>query len=91
MKWFKETVSPMLSEYDIVYHLPEKGDFGDLERVELEGNEKGVTIDFWSSGWLNLHAVDYKTEDELLNVLLEPEQHLEKELFFNKLLQLLKG
>lgn len=77
--WFKKNIVPNFEGYKIDYHSFKNGDFGDLERVELEGYGKGVTIDFWSSGWLGIHAYNYREEKEVINILLEPEQHLEKE------------
>lgn len=90
MTWFKDRFIRLVRDgYKFEYTFFENGDFGDLERVELEGNEKGGNIDFWSSGWLNIHLVDYKIESELLNVLLEPHQEKEKEKAFEKLQSLL--
>lgn len=76
---------PTLSGCKAEYHSFKQGDFGDLERVELEGNKKGATVDFWSSGWLGVHLYDYAKDSELLNILLEPEQNLEKEKAFFEL------
>ncbi len=84
--WFKNKFIPLLSQkYTIEYSSFLDGDFGNLERVEIEGNHKGGNIDFWSLGWLNIHLVDYEKENELLNVLLEPHQEREKEEAFKKL------
>jgi hypothetical protein len=89
-EWFKKDILPLFQEYKIEWSTFKNGDFGDLERAELEGCNKGVSIDFWSSGWLGIHAYDYKTENTILNVLLEPEQYLEKEKAFKELQSLLK-
>lgn len=88
--WFKNEFIPLLVEdYKIEYVSFKEGDFGTLERVEIEGKNKGGNIDFWSLGWLNIHLVDYEEGKELLNVLLEPNQKIEKEEAFKKLLTLL--
>ncbi|MES2734436.1 MAG: hypothetical protein V4714_22000 [Bacteroidota bacterium] len=88
--WFKEEVEPYLKEYEIKYRFFDKGDFGNLNQIEFNSKERGGEIDFWSLGWLGVHLVDYVKGDELLNVFLKPEQHLEKEKVFEELLRLLK-
>jgi len=88
--WFKNEFISLLGEgYKMEYSTFKDGDFGNLERVEIEGNNKGGNIDFWSLGWLNIHLVDYEKGDELLNVLLEPHQEREQEEAFKKLQELL--
>jgi hypothetical protein len=89
--WFKEKIMPTFIGYKIEYRSFKDGDFGDLERIEFEGYEKGVSIDFWSSGWLGIHAYDYKEEQEIFNVLLEPQQRLEKEKAFEEVQNILKA
>ena len=91
IEWFKKELLPLLQGYKTEWHSFKDGDFGDLERVELEGYNKGVTIDFWSSGWLGIHVYDYKTEDTIFNTLLEPQQVLEKDNAFKELQHLLKN
>ena len=89
INWFKNEFIPLMkSGYKLEYSFFEKGDFGNLERVEFEGNGKGGTIDFWSLGWLSIHMVNYNEQTELLNILLEP--HQEKESAFKKLQELLQ-
>ena len=87
--WFKKNVLPTLGEYKIKYLSFENGDFGDVERIEFEGKNKGGSIDFWSTGWIGIHAYNYKEEQEIINVLLEPEEHLEKTKAFEKLQKIL--
>lgn len=87
--WFKRVFIPLLEDYEIEYSTFQNGDFGDLERFEIEGKNKGGNVDFWSLGWLNVHLVDYEEEKELLNVLLEPHQKIEREEVFKKLQTLL--
>jgi len=87
--WFKRDIEPYLKGYDIKYKFYKNGDHGDLNEVEFNSKEKGGEIDFWSSGWLSVHFVNYITGDELLNVILKPEQHIEKKKLLNKLKELI--
>lgn len=87
--WFKEEVEQYLKMFEIKYKFFEKGDFGDLNQVEFNSKEKGGEIDFWSTGWLGIHLVDYIKGEELLNVFLEPHQEEEKENAFKRLQELL--
>ena len=87
--WFKEDVEPYLTGFEIKYKFFEKGDFGELNQVEFNSKEKGGEIDFWSTGWLGVHLVDYMKGDELLNVFLEPHQEIEKENILKRLRELL--
>ena len=50
---------------------------------------EGGGVDFWSSGWLAIHFVDYIKGEVLLNVFLEPHQKEEKVRAFKKLQELL--
>ncbi|MCA0236109.1 MAG: hypothetical protein LCH81_06980 [Bacteroidetes bacterium] len=88
--WFKEEVEPYLKGFEIKYKFFEKGDFGELNQVEFNSKEKGGEIDFWSTGWLGVHLVDYMKGDELLNVFLEPHQEIEKENILERLRELLQ-
>jgi hypothetical protein len=88
--WFKEEMEPYLKTFEIKYKFFEKGDFGELNQVEFNSKEKGGEIDFWSSGWLGIHFVDYIKGEELLNVFLEPQQEEEKENAFKRLQELLQ-
>lgn len=89
IEWFKEQFLPKLEGYEIKYRSFKDGDFGNLERAELEGNNKGITLDFWSTGWLGVHLVDYIKEEELLNAFLEPYQQEEKDKVLKRLQELL--
>ncbi len=88
--WFKETILPALKEYQVKFSFFKGGDFGDIERIEFEGKDKGGGIDFWSSGWLGINVYDYKEDREIMNILLEPQENLEKEKAFNDLQIILK-
>lgn len=50
------------------------GDFGDISRIEVEKGNKAGYIDFCSSGTVNIHLVNMETGEDLINVLLFPEQ-----------------
>ena len=89
VNWFKSEFEPYLKRYDVEYRFFEKGDLGDLYQVEFNSKEMGGEIDFWSSGWLNVHCVNYINGEELLNILLKPEQSKEKDEILNKLKELL--
>ena len=88
--WFKEEVEPCMKNFEIKYKFFEKGDFGALNQVEFNSKEKGGEIDFWSTGWLGVHLVDYVKGEELLNVFLEPYREEEKEKVLRRLKELLK-
>jgi hypothetical protein len=85
LTWFKENASN-LRTYKIEYKFFEKGDFGSLNQIEFNSIQKGGNIDIWSTGWIGIHLVDYIEGNELMNLLLEPE---EKELIAESLEKLL--
>lgn len=62
------------------------GDFGDLSRIEFEWRNIGGTIDVWSEGWLNIHLIDYHTDKEIINKLLEPNEKMEQAKLINELI-----
>ena len=86
---FKIEFESYLKGYEVEYRFFENGDLGDLNSVEFNSEERGGAIEFWSSGWLYVHFVDYIKGDELLNILLEPEQYEEKHKILNELKELL--
>jgi hypothetical protein len=88
-EWFKNMFASQFKEFEVKYKFFEKGDFGSLNQVEFNSLEKGGEIDFWSSGRLSIHFVDYEKGEELLNILLMPNQDDEKEIAFQKLRELL--
>jgi hypothetical protein len=75
--------------YEIEHKKFLNGDFGDLERFEFNNAELGGGVDFWSSGWLGIHLVDYATEEELMNFLLEPQEEDAQKERLRELLSLL--
>jgi hypothetical protein len=77
--WFQEEVMPTLIGYDVNHNFFEDGDFGSLNQIQFNSIQKGGEIEFWSSGYLGIHLVDYENEIELLNFLIEPSRTEEKE------------
>ena len=90
INWFKENIANKLINFEINYKYFEKGDFGELNQIEFNSIEKGGCIDFWSSGWLFIHLVDFIKGVELINILLEPQQEKEKEIAFTNLIKFLE-
>lgn len=82
INWFKKTILPKLNNFEIKYKFFENGDFGSLNQVEFNSTEIGGNIDFWELGWLGIFLWDFKTEKELINVLIEPNdlKKIEKEI-----------
>lgn len=72
--WFNEGVKPLLKGYSLEYSSFSNGDFGDLERIELEGFNKLGTVEFWSKGWVGMDIYDCVLDDQVMNVLLSPEE-----------------
>lgn len=87
--WFKDEISHLLSNYEIKYHFFEDGDFGSLNQVDFNSDRFGGNIDFWGLNWVGIFLWDYQNEKELINVLLEPDQEVEKELNFKLLMSFL--
>ena len=74
INFFKKEIEPILVGYDFQYGSFPDGDFGDLERVEFEGHNKVGTIDVWSKGWISIDIYDLILDDQLLNLLLGPDE-----------------
>jgi hypothetical protein len=91
LEWFKNEVGPILKDYEIDYNYFENGDFGSLNQVEFNSKEIGGNIDFWELGWLGVFAWDYKKEQVILNVLVEPNNHEKKSELLVNLVELLKS
>ncbi|MBL0743088.1 hypothetical protein [Chryseolinea lacunae] len=90
VSWFKEEVEPYLQSFEVNYRFFEDGDFGDLNQVSFDSNEKGGEVDFWSSGWLSVFLYDYLTSTIILHVMLKPDEEEEKEKVLMQLKELLK-
>jgi len=80
LDWFQTVVTPKLdAAYEVRYRHYDEGDFGSLDQVEFNSPDRGGEIDFWSSGWLGIHCVDYRNGDVLVNVMLAPDLDKEKD------------
>jgi len=88
--WFKTVIEPTLKGYEVEYRFYDDGDFGSLNQIEFNSKEKGGNIDFWGLGYVGIFLWDYQKEEEIMNILLEPNQEEEKEKFIESLLRLLK-
>jgi len=87
---YKELVEPRLVGYEIKDKHFTNGDFGDLQQIEFNSSEFGGEIDFWSSGYLGMHFVNYLTGEVLINTFLPPEDVSSKVDAFLKLSRLLE-
>jgi hypothetical protein len=87
LSWFKSVMEPKLKDYEVQYRFFEEGDFGALNQVEFNSEKMGGEIDFWSSGWVSIHLVDYVKSNELINVFLKPEQYSDRQKYFAELEQ----
>lgn len=72
--WFDKRVKPLLKGFSLTYTSFTDGDFGDLERIELEGFDKLGTVEFWSKGWVGIDVYDCVLDDQVMNILLSPEE-----------------
>ncbi|MBN3215509.1 hypothetical protein [Pectobacterium polaris] len=89
INFFKKKIEPILVGYSFQYTSFLDGDFGDLERVEFEGNNKVGTVDFWSKGWISIDIYDLILDDQRLNLLLGPDEEQLKAI--ETLVKLLNG
>ncbi|NVZ53636.1 hypothetical protein HX792_25075 [Pseudomonas sp. B6002] len=71
---FCDEIKSLLDDFMLERSSFANGEFGDLERVELEGLNKLVTVDFWSKGWIAIDVYDCPSEQQIMNVLLSPEE-----------------
>lgn len=82
MNYFKNNICPNIRDYyKINFSTSIERDvtgFGNLERVEIEGNNLLGGIDFWSSGWIDFHLIDLRNDKEILNILVSPDRNEEK-------------
>lgn len=72
--WFDESVKPLLKGFSLEYSSFAEGDFGALERIELEGFNKLGTVEFWSKGWVGIDIYDLILDNQVMNILLSPEE-----------------
>jgi len=89
LEYFNNSVRPRLDGYNFTYSSFSNGEFGDLERIEIEGCNKLGTVEFWSKGWLGIDVYDCSLDDQVMNVLLSPEENKMVEGLFVRLLEIL--
>lgn len=96
LNYFNKVYLPIIKEnYKVTFISFKEGEvlgFGDLERVEVEGSKILGGIEFWSSGWLNIHLINLENNEEILNSLVAPDDCVDKfellEIFCRKLMEL---
>ncbi|MBV6778871.1 hypothetical protein KWH37_20975 [Xanthomonas campestris pv. carissae] len=71
---FKENFLSFMNGCEFIYSEFKNGDFGDLQRVEVESFNKMGAVEFWSSGWVGIDLVDCVSGTQEISVLLSPEQ-----------------
>ncbi|WP_439213325.1 hypothetical protein [Duffyella gerundensis] len=71
---FNEKAKPLFKDFTAKYSCFANGDFGDLERIEFEGFNKLGTVEFWSEGWVGIDIYDCRLDDQIMNILLSPEE-----------------
>lgn len=86
---FNKEVKPLLKGYSAEYSAFANGDFGNLERIELGGFNKLATVEFWSEGWIGIDIYDCACDEQVMNVLLSPEEKNLVPKEFEKLLDIL--
>lgn len=87
--YFFEKIKPLLAKYSIEQKSYKNGDFGDLESIAIEGKNKYVTIEFWSSGWLGIDAINHVLGKNLINIMIPPDKIEKQEEAMNDLLKIL--
>ncbi|MEA5674283.1 hypothetical protein VA602_23475 [Pseudomonas sp. MH2] len=71
---FNKEVKRLLKGYSVEYSTFANGDFGNLERIELESFNKLATVEFWSEGWIGIDIYDCACDEQVMNILLSPEE-----------------
>ena len=89
VEWFKDNVVPKIKGYELEYKFFDEGDFDSLNQIEFNSKKIGGNVDFWGLGWLGIFVWNYETEEQLLNVLLEPNQQKEQDEALRQLQNLL--
>ncbi len=90
IEWFKKNIVPKLSDYTIGYRTYSEGDFGSLNQVNFNSTEKGGNVDFWGLGYLGIFLWDFQKDEELMNILIDPNKEQEKEKAFKDLQNFLR-
>lgn len=86
---FNKEVTPLLKGYSLEYSTFASGEFGSLERIELEGFNKMATVEFWSEGWVGIDIYDCACDEQVMNILLSPAEKNLVPKAFEKLLDTL--
>ena len=55
---YVKEIKPLLYRYTMQHTKFTNGDFGSLERIEMEGFNKLSTIYSWSKGWSGIDVYD---------------------------------
>ncbi|WDI95414.1 hypothetical protein [Xanthomonas campestris] len=71
---FKEDLLASLKGCEFELSNFKNGDFGDLQRVEVQGFNKLGTVEFWSLGWVGIDLVDCVSGTQEMSLLLSPDQ-----------------
>jgi hypothetical protein len=85
--WFRENVMPHLHGYKVEFAHFQKGDFGDLDRIELENDRYSVCVEFWGWEYLGIMVFDKDLDDFTMNVMIFPENLAGKEASFAILIE----
>ncbi|WP_455922153.1 hypothetical protein [Pseudomonas putida] len=80
-----------LEGYSVKYSQFERGDFGGLDRVELDGFNKLATLEFWSKGWIGFEIFDCSIDQQVMNELLSPDEVKPRLDAFEKFMSILKS
>jgi hypothetical protein len=74
---FKKTYKEKLNYYTSIKNISEKdSDFGDIEGIQFDSEQKGGFIYFWSSGYINFHLYDYILDEEIVkDTLIEVDKN----------------
>lgn len=90
IEWFRKEIEPKLKGYQFGYRFFKEGDFGSLNQVEFSSAMLGGSIDFWGLGWLGIFIWNNVSEEQIFNILIEPNQEREKEIALEKLQDILQ-
>ena len=82
---FKEKLEPKMKNFEIIFKDFKNGDFGELLQIEFNSTKIGGNIDLWSKGWLGIFLWDFENDEEIMNILNEPNEEKSKEANLNSL------
>lgn len=72
--WFQKNIEPRLAGCSFTYSSFSRGQFGDLEIVEVDAGRKLATMEFWSEGCLGIDVYDLDRDDQVMNALVPLEE-----------------